>query len=412
MALLAAVLSALASPPGDPEPRLIFYYETGLLPWSDHSPAATLMKEAAKCGYTEMVVADGALQSWEPIPPLTAANLTLWQRSAESLGISLTPLIFPFSVPEFTIYPSSPLGGELAEPLFTAGAPLRVSGDGRRLLHTPTGLLHNGNFSEHGDGGFAGWRLQRTGVRTFVDTRTTHSPGASLRIGAGFGPAMASQHLRAPSRRQLNVSFWAKSENLSTVQYNVEVCAIDGSQPFSMGRRISWHSMVINATQDWTFFSFVASSWQGPIGLFVGLQPDNADPHLQPMNGSLWFDDIAVEDTVLHNLVRRAGAPLRIYEPDTGRAFREGTDYRVTPAAKFSSDASSTANVTLPLTTRLVAGQLVLADYYAVDLVFGRGTYSCLMHHDMFRYMERTMQSVLGQYDKYRAMFIHYDEIR
>ena len=41
-----------------------------------------------------------------------------------------------------------------------------------------------------------------------------------------------------------------------------------------------------------------------------------------------------------------------------------------------------------------------------------RNRYSCMMHHDMFRYMERTMQSVLGQYDKYRAMFIHYDEIR
>jgi len=87
----------------------------------------------------------------------------------------------------------------------------------------------------------------------------------------------------------------------------------------------------------------------------------------------------------------------------------------------------------------------VLADYYAVDLVFGGDTYACMMHHDMFRYMERTMQSVLGQYllwgtlvhskestifhvgncgfklcanvprsryEKYSGMFIHYDEIR
>eukprot|EP01043_Picozoa_sp_COSAG02_P047215 COSAG02_NODE_4501_length_5288_cov_7.650029_6_plen_620_part_00 len=440
VALAMALFPAALAPSCESEPRLIFYYETGLLPWSNHSPAATLMREAAACGYTEMVVADGSLQNWQPIPLATAANLSLWQRSAEALDISLIPLIFPFSVPEFTIYPSSTLGGELAEPLFSAGVPMRVSTDGRRLLHTPTSLLHNGNFSSFGSGEFAGWRLQRPGARTFVDTRTTHSPGASLRIGAGFGPAMASQPLRAPSRRQLNVSFWAKSQNLSTVQYNVEVCAIDGTQPFSMGRRISWHSMVINATQDWTHFSFVASSWQGPIGLFVGLQPDNIDPHLQPMNGSLWFDDIVVEDTALHNLVRRAGAPLRIYDPHTGIAFREGIDYhRVAPSPKFSADASSTTNITLPSTTRLATGQRVLVDYYAVDLVFGGGTYACMMHHDskndrcecvldyfrpcvfidrkyigiaVFRYMERTMQSVLGQYDKYKAMFIHYDEIR
>ena len=45
-----------------------------------------------------------------------------------------------------------------------------------------------------------------------------------------------------------------------------------------LGRRISWHSMVINATQDWTLFEFVTTSWDGKVGLSVGLQPDNANP--------------------------------------------------------------------------------------------------------------------------------------
>jgi hypothetical protein len=116
--------SALHSPPPLPpppppppppltdnnKPKLVVYYEYGLLPWSDTNHAATVMKEAAACGYTEMVVADGALQGWKPMDAHTAANLSMWQQHAEALGISLVPLIYPFSVPDFTIYASSSLG--------------------------------------------------------------------------------------------------------------------------------------------------------------------------------------------------------------------------------------------------------------------------------------------------------------
>ena len=230
---------------------------------------------------------------------------------------------------------------------------------------------------------------------------------------------MAMQDLTRtiPARRQLKISYWSKSLNFSTVQYNVEVCKIDRAQPFHMGRRISWHSMVINATQDWTKYEFVASSWDGEVGLFVGLQPDGAPtPQQQPTTGSIWFADIQVEDTAMHNVVRRAGAPLRIYDPVSLVQYKEGRDFdTIAPVANFtgfSSGPQSTSNITAPKGSRLQPGQRVLADYYAVDLVFGGDTYACMMHHDMFQYMERTMQSVLGQYDKYAGMFIHYDEIR
>lgn len=280
-------------------PRLVVYYETGLLPWKESNAAAQVMKEAASCGYTEMVVADGSLQGWEPIKGELAANLSQWQSYAESLGLGITPLIYPFSVPEYTIYASSSLGGELAEPLFSAGAPFVVSADGRSLLHQPTSFLANGDLArfDAAKHTFDGWAQTLPGNRTFVDTSTMPAGAtASLRIGQGFGAAMMVQNLSTiPSRRQLRVSYWAKSQNLSTVQYNVEVCKLDpaAAQPLGLGRRISWTSMVINSTQDWTHYEFITSSWDGGLGLFIGLQPDGAPtPQQQPMNGSLWFADI------------------------------------------------------------------------------------------------------------------------
>eukprot|EP01049_Picozoa_sp_SAG25_P004037 SAG25_NODE_245_length_11100_cov_4.621671_3_plen_271_part_00 len=262
-----------------------------------------------------------------------------------------------------------------------------------------TSYLTNGGF-HHFDvkaNSFEGWTLQRPGNRTFVDTETTHGgSGASLRIGSGFGPALAMQALSTtPKRRQLRVSYWAKSSGFATVQYNVELCKIDRSQRgenFNIGRRISWTSMVINATQDWTQYEFVSSSWDGGLGLFIGLQPDawNADgsPNrtAQPMNGTLWFDDIEVTDTALVNTVRRRGAPLRVYEPPAaggggGKQFQEGVDFDpIAPAANFTGFVKglrNTANVTLPQGSELRKhpGMRVLIDYYAVALVFNGGTY-------------------------------------
>jgi hypothetical protein len=386
----AAAVAAAGSDGAAAPPRLVVYYETGLLPWSETNPAAQVMKQAASCGYTEMVVADGSLQGVKPIKGELAANLSEWQAFAEKLGLGITPLIYPFSVPEYTIYASSPLGGELAEPLFSKGAPFQVSTDGRRLLHRPTSFLTNGDLSRHDSAAntFEGWMQTLPGNRTFVDTKTVGPSGKpSLRIGAGFGSAMMMQNLSTiPLRRQLRISYWAKSEQLSTVQYNVEVCKLDPTQALGLGRRISWTSMVINATQEWTQFEFVSSSWDGGLGLFVGLQPDGAlTPMQQPMNGTLWFADIVVEDTALVNTVRRAGAPLRVYTPDGTRTFVEGRDFDpIAPPANFtgfSKGFRNTANVTLPATgSTLQPGDHVLIDYYAVDLVFGGDTCASAAH--------------------------------
>ena len=135
--------------------------------------------------------------------------------------------------------------------------------------------------------------------------------------------------------------------------------------------------------------------------------------------GSLWFADFVVEDTALVNTVRRAGAPLRVYTSDGARTFVEGRDFDpIAPATNFtgfSKGFRNTANVTLPATrgsSTLQPGNRVLIDYYAVDLVFGGDTYACMMHHDMFAYMQKSMEVTLAQYSKYRGMFIHYDEIR
>eukprot|EP01051_Picozoa_sp_SAG22_P022324 SAG22_NODE_5304_length_1041_cov_0.984076_2_plen_94_part_00 len=89
------------------------------------------------------------------------------------------------------------------------------------------------------------------------------------------------------------------------------------------------------------------------------------------MNGSLWFADIEVTDTALVNVVRRDGAPLKVYDPTTGNTFVEGKDYAAVSGANttrwVAGGPAGTVQL-LPESTTLRPGQQVLIDYYAVSL--------------------------------------------
>jgi len=69
----------------------------------------------------------------------------------------------------------------------------------------------------------------------------------------------------------------------------------------------------------------------GCRGLFLGIE-DRGTPQI----GSIWFDDIRVEEVALLNVVRREGAPVTLRIEKTGAVLTERVDYRYTyhpPAA-------------------------------------------------------------------------------
>ena len=116
----------------------------------------------------------------------------------------------------------------------------------------------------------------------------------------------------APSRLA-KISFWAKTANLSAIQYNAElrtlkfprVCAKQNSTAssaeqhdaaaahrgdgegcavwMSMGsRRLSWWPLTMNATQDWTYFEYTAPTWTEPVGIFLGIE-DRGTPQAREL---------------------------------------------------------------------------------------------------------------------------------
>ena len=95
------------------------------------------------------------------------------------------------------------------------------------------------------------------------------------------------QTLDVPMMRLAKVSFWARTSNLSAIQYNVELRTLNSNRPkectsgdghsqtrednekcgvwMLQGRRLSWWPLVLNATQEWTHFEYTAPTWSEPV---------------------------------------------------------------------------------------------------------------------------------------------------
>ncbi|CAE8734175.1 unnamed protein product [Polarella glacialis] len=422
------VVLALCRPSGAADLQLYFYAQGNLRSPPFLGELTTLMDEARGCGYDGMFYSDSDIQTMHIE---NASNDMFWsslgkmQRHAQQIGLELVPLIFPFG-PSDPIFQQPKWGYNLAEALAFRGALFEVDAAGRHLDHIDEFAgLENGDFSRHIGDQFAGWVQDAPGERTFAESLGCHSPGGCLRVGPGTGDGLAMQPLLGVGgHSQLHVSFFARSSsNFSAVQYNLEVREVlpvpAGTRGVHarMGRRLSWWSLKLEASEAWQRFEYVAPSWDGsrPVGIFLGVEARGAEGQ----QGELWFDDVSVSTTALINVIRRAGAPLRVYDADSegGAEFTEGLDFEpvIDPLA-FQNGVFDSLHpapvVRLPRTgSSLKPKQRVRIDYFAVSPVFGSGVASCLLHEGVFEYMRQNSEAVAKNYN-WAGFLMSYDEIR
>ena len=123
-----------------------------------------------------------------------------------------------------------------------------------------------------------------------------------------------------------------------------------------------------SANQSWTTVDYTFNSQASTqVWLYAGVYGGNS--------GSLWLDDISINETGLIFVTRgRGGVPLKVYNPNNpNTVYNEGTDFNYiqdpaisTVPVTFSGMYHTPPTVTLPSTTTLQAGQTVAIDYYAI----------------------------------------------
>ncbi len=169
----------------------------------------------------------------------------------------------------------------------------------------------------------------------------------------------------------------------------------------------------VNGTHDWTQLDYIFNSQDSTEGvLYFGVWGGSG--------GILWFDDVSIQETALVYLVRRPGAPVRVYDPDqAGPDFVEGRDFKpiqdrhMQVPTPFVDDYHDRSPVMLTPGTHMKAGETVLIDSYSAFPIAGNHSVAmCLTDPDSLKWVAKNGKAIHRILPSDGGMMLGYDEIR
>jgi len=341
-------------------------------------------------------------QSFVQRPGWDASKLKAVVGYAVQKGLKVLPIVAPYGYSNDLLKTDA----NLAEGQRVIGSRFTAAGGSLTQVNSLP-PLQNGAF----EGGKTGW-FSIGDARVDIDGGTAHSGSASAVIKGAPGAsdnARLSQQLDVIPFRTYHVRFWTKSQGLAKGAPTVSILDFTTKAGTDLSRFS--RDLPISGTTDWTRHDFVFNSRESTkVSIYLGIWGGN--------EGTLWVDDIEAEESALVNVVRRGGAPLRVYDPTTGTTYSEGTDYApiadptLTSSPGNYDDWHAPPGVTIPAGSKLVAGQTVAIDHYAVYPAIAGGVGVCLTEPAVDSWMHDNIQALDPIMPKGGGLFLQYDEMR
>jgi hypothetical protein len=262
------------------------------------------------------------------------------------------------------------------------------------------GLVNPG--FESGLTGWFGWGDPNMGI----DYSVAHTGTASGYVTNAGGNARFEETVNLTPWRQYHGRIFVKTANFSGYSQIAVWDPVTGTELF--GTQIQQQS-----TQDWTEmdFTFNSRGIAQPLLLF-GVWGGSS--------GTIWFDDVLIEETSLVYVLRRSGTPLAAYNPaNPGTVYTEGSDFnqiadpQLAAGGGFSGFYHAPVTVTLPSSTSLQPGQTVAMDYYAVQPVTSAGDVGmCLTEPAAQSWMQQNANALMSDLPSDTSYLLDYDEMR
>ncbi|HEY1214303.1 MAG TPA: hypothetical protein VGE93_11780, partial [Bryobacteraceae bacterium] len=358
--VLSLVLIVCCSAFGASGPQLWYWHHSYLA--TDEALASTekLIDRACRAGYTGVVFWDSSFyflsDSFWPSENVNRLRAALSYAAGKGLTVVATAAPFGFSNDALQEDPN------WAESQRVLGSRFRADGAGRKLIFI-NGFsgLQNGGF----DLGDSGW-FDLNDAGASLDRTTVHSGRASGVIRYASGNARFRQLLKLTPWRQYHVRLYVKTQSFQGLS-QVEILDASGLNRFHPASPLLNATFKAEETGDWRPLDYAFNSRDATSAyLYFGVWGGSV--------GTIWFDDIGVEETALVYVTRRPGTPVKMYDPeDPARVFQEGKDYdpiadpRMTSTrTPFTDSYHAPAEVTLPSSTRLKPNQIVAVDSYSV----------------------------------------------
>ena len=367
-----------------------------------------LVEQAAKAGYNGVVLADYKLNILDRVPDHYFRNIARLKAAAAKAGVEIIPTVCAVG------YSNGLLAHDpnLAEGLPVVDAPYVIK-DGRAVLDTSQAVsLKNGALEETRGDVFTGWGFQDDpGKASFADRETVHGGRASCRFQdvaktSSSGNARLIQQVKVRPHTAYRLSAWVKSRELSSPGA-FRLHAIGAG-----GRSLTFAEGGIESTQDWKPFEVVFNSLEDPmINVYAGLWGGGT--------GTLWIDDIRIEELALVNVLRRPGCPLVVKSADGKSTYEEGRDFApvadeklgtVPYAGEYAFDHEGA--VIRPLKgSRIREGERLLVSWYHPVLTHGSQVMCCLTEPKVDAILRDQVRRV-NDLLKPKTFFLSHDEIR
>ena len=414
--LIPLAVLLLAAPRGlstvraaEPVARRWVYLQTNLQVRENADKGAEILTRAAQAGYNGVVLADYKLNVLNRVPDQYFLNARQFKKVADELRIEVIPAVAPIGYSD----------GLLAhDPNLAEGIPVRdatfvVNGGVAKLDSELKDPLPGGTFEEHRNHVVRGWDFQdAAGQASFVDTQVKHGGASSLRWEepgrnakeTGMNARVVRKVAVAPWR-QFHASVWIK-----TAGYD----AAKSVRLFGMGARdrvLSHSNLGVKRDQEWAQHHIVFNSLDNQeVRIYCGTWGGRG--------GTLWMDDLVLEETAFVNLLRRDGCPLVVAASD-GKAYQEGRDYAPVQDSRMGTVPwagnfdvwHEPPQLTIPAGSTIRDGMRLKVSFSHTVTVHDNQVTCCLAHPKVFETVEAQVREVEKLFSP-RTYFLSHDEIR
>jgi hypothetical protein len=383
------------------------YLQYNLLVDKSVEDVLALVERARKSGYNGIVLADYKLNVLERLPPRYFKNVERVKKAAKEAGIEIIPTVCPIG------YSAGLLAHDanLAEGVPVKNAPFVVKEGEAVPVPNPQTVFRNGGLEGIKGDRFVGFNLQdQPGKTTFVDDKVTHGGQRSCRMQdfakAASGNCRLAQRVTVRPYACYRFSAWVKTKDLKPAR-NFRLLAM-GKE----GKALTFYDDPLAETQDWTRVAVVFNSLQfSEIMLYAGMWGGR--------EGTLWLDDLQLEELSLVNPLRRGGCPLVVTSTDGQTIFEEGKDFHpvsdpklgMVPYAGEYSFRHPGAVIRVMKESRIKEGDNLLVSWYHPILTHKAQVMCCLSEakvYDLLRDQVRRVNDLI----KPKTFFMSHDEIR
>ena len=393
------------------------YLQSNLQVEANVDRVVDILQRAFIAGFNGVIFPDGKLGRLDDgsLPARYYEHLSRAIGQAEELGMDVLPATANLGYSESILWHDP----NLAATLPVRDAPFVARGGQLVPANDPPLALANGDFEALPASGhaFPGWAWQdQPGVTTFVDREVRHGGRASLRMESPgvtnppHGNARIQQRLRVGAFRHVHASVWVRTEGFEGGEVRLLVL---GQNP---SRTLQHNPVPVERTRDWTRFDVTFNSLSHEeVLLYLGVWGGG--------EGTIWWDDAAVEPAGLFNLARRPGAPVRIRSEDGTVAYEEGRDVGplVDPESgnvRWPGDYDlwhEAPPITLPEGSRIAEGERVRLSWHHVPLIHGFQVTAALNEpavYDIVRGQLESTRRAFRERGAFDGWMLGYDEIR